>query len=226
LVDYKELPLLDVIEKAKNENDQLAYRFLIDKYKGFIHSIIKQRELFKPDGDYADLFQEGMHAIYKAVLNFNPNAVNNPNIQKGFESFLRICITCALISAVKMSTRQYNLPLNKMVSLDQPLPENENLSKMDIYFARDDIQHSLHYEFINPEEQVLINEKIEIINEKIDEILTPLEKTVHTHHIAGKTYKEIEQIENIKIKAIDNAIQRAKKKLNEKIKSSKVFNPN
>lgn len=211
-----EMSVNEIVNLAKT-NNRAAYDYLIRKYKGTIHNIIKKRNYFLQDGDFDDLLQEGMIGLYKAIRDFNEKYGE-------FEVFSKICIDRQLISAIKMSTRQKHKPLNTMIPLDRTLPENDNLTMMDILGAKQDVQFYLNLEDLNPEEQVVLREQAEIDRELLEKALSENEKDVYYRYLEDKSYKEIMEhliVYNPKINAkmIDNAIQRAKRKI-EKIKNN------
>lgn len=217
--DFETMSINEIINLAKNpENpfNRLAYHYIIEKYKGIIHGTIKKKNYFLQGGDYDDLFQEGLYGIYKAIKDFKEEAGE-------FETFLKICIDRQLISAIKTSTRKKHTPLNEMIPLDRSLPENDNLSMMDIFGARDEVQYSIDFESLDPEEQLVLRERQEIQQRMLDQALSDKEKSVYYLYLEDKSYKEIMDdlgVDNPKM--IDNAIQRVKRKI-EKIKNTDLL---
>lgn len=208
---FEEMSINDIILLAKN-NYRAAYYFIIEKYKGIIHGTIKKKNYFLQGGDYDDLFQEGLFGIYKAIKDFKPEAGE-------FETFLKICVDRQLISAIKTSTRKKHTPLNDMIPLDRPLPENDNLSMMDIFGAREEVQFGIDFESLDPEDQVVLKESHGMQKKMLEEALSDKEKSVYYLYLEDKSYKEImDDLDVDNPKMIDNAIQRVKRKI-EKIKS-------
>ena len=74
-------------------------------------------------------------------------------------------------------------------------------------------QDMLLMEVGSPEEQFITEESYEILNNKINDILSKFEIDVLRQYLGGKTYREISEAMNKDIKAIDNALQRIKGKL-------------
>jgi RNA polymerase sporulation-specific sigma factor len=200
--------------QAKN-NDQLAIRFLVNKYKSMINTIIN-KGFFLKNGDREDLFAEGLIGLTRAIKDFDEEKGNADNFQKNLENFFYMCIQRALISAIKTSNRKKNSPLNDMTSLDRPLQENENLTAMDIIAARDDIQYSAGFEFMNPEEQLILEDSLSTYQFMLEEVLSESEREVYELRLQKYSYKEIQKILGYsKPKPIDNALQRVKTKLNQ-----------
>lgn len=217
--NFENLTINQITALAKdldNEHARFAYHYIIEKYKGIIHGTIKKKNYFLQGGDYDDLFQEGMFGIYKAIKDFKEEAGE-------FETFLKICVDRQLISAIKTSTRKKHTPLNEMIPLDRSLPENDNLSMMDIFGARDEVQYGMDFESLNPEEQVIQLERHEIQKKMLRQALSEKEKSVHNLYLQDKSYKEImDELGVDNPKMIDNAIQRVKRKI-EKIKNCETL---
>ena len=65
----------------------------------------------------------------------------------------------------------------------------------------------------DPEHVFISKENTELLNEKINEVLSDLEKSVLVLYLEGKCYQEIAKVLNKPPKSIDNALQRVKKKM-------------
>ena len=65
----------------------------------------------------------------------------------------------------------------------------------------------------NPEEMLIDREDLSVIEGRIGQMLSDLEKQVLVRYIEGKSYVEISQEMNRHVKSIDNALQRIKRKL-------------
>lgn len=203
---FDSMPINEIVLLAKN-NDRIANYYIVRKYKGIIHGRIKKKCYFLQGGDYDDLFQEGLVGLFKAIRDFKEE-------NGEFDVFSKICIDRQLISAIKTSTRKKHAPLNEMISLDRSLPENDNLSMMDIFGARDDVQYGIDFESISPEEQLVLKETYENQKKMLTESLSEKEKIIFDLYLENKSYKEIMHDLNVtNPKMIDNAIQRVKRKI-------------
>jgi len=67
--------------------------------------------------------------------------------------------------------------------------------------------------FSNPEAMVISKEDLSVIEGKIGEMLSDLEKDVLIKYMEGKSYQEISCELDRHVKSIDNALQRVKRKL-------------
>ena len=65
----------------------------------------------------------------------------------------------------------------------------------------------------NPEDVLINREDMSLIEVRIAQSLSPLERQVLAKYLQGKSYQEISRDMNRQIKSIDNALQRVKRKL-------------
>ena len=117
-----------------------------------------------------------------------------------------------MITAVKNSNRQKHIPLNSSLSLNSgAYDEDNNTEVLEILDTRKTGEDPLN----------IITEKeyYTVIEKSIDESLSDFEKKVLIHYKNGESYAEIANKLDSKVKSIDTAIQRIKKKAN-KIKES------
>jgi RNA polymerase sporulation-specific sigma factor len=207
------MDLKEILVLAK-KNDERATRYLINRYKSMISTIINTEQFFLRYGDRDDLFSEGLIGLTRAIHDFDETKGNAGNFQKNLENFFYMCITRSLISAIKTSNRKKHSPLNDMISFDRPLQDNENLTSMDIIAARPEIQQQASIDFMNPEERLILEESIERYKTLLEKELSDNERDVYLLRLQKYSYKEIQGILNLdKTKTIDNALQRVKTKL-------------
>ena len=122
-----------------------------------------------------------------------------------------MCIERQLITAVKNSNRQKHIPLNSSISLNAAAyDDNEDMDKLDV----------LDVKVLNdPSDIIEDREYFQSIENKIKENLSDFELQVLYEYEKGKTYAAIAEKLNAKIKSVDTAIQRIRKKAN-KIKEN------
>ncbi len=177
------------------DNDALEY--LLEKYKNLVRS--KVRSYFLIGADRDDIMQEGMIGLYKAIRDFKPDK------QSGFRAFAELCVTRQIITAIKTATRQKHIPLNSYVSLNKPIYDEESdRTLMDVISGA---------KVTNPEDMIINQEDFNHIEEKIGELLSDFEWEVLTAYLQGRSYQEIAEKLDRRVKSIDNALQRVKKKL-------------
>lgn len=191
------------------DNNETAQDYLINKYKSFVK--IKARQYFIVGADKEDIIQEGMIGLYKAIRDFNPEK------QVSFYTFADMCITRQIITAIKAATRQKHIPLNSYISL--------NKSVFDDDCEKTYIDTLVESRISSPEELFIGREEKKYIESHMGEALSELECRVLSLHLQGKSYSQIGVIVNKNEKAIDNALQRVRRKV-EKILDSKNLTSN
>ena len=195
-LDFENMPDEDVVELAQ-EADGAALEFLLNKYKNFVRT--KARSYFLIGADHEDIVQEGMIGLYKAIRDYKKDKL------KSFRAFAELCITRQIITAIKTATRQKHIPLNNYVSLNRPIyDEDSDRTLLDV--ITEEIPS-------NPEEMLIDREDLSVIEGRIGQMLSDLEKQVLVRYMEGKSYVEIGEEMGRHVKSIDNALQRIKRKL-------------
>lgn len=179
------------------QGDDAALEYLLNKYKNFVRS--KARSYFLIGADHEDIVQEGMIGLYKAIRDFKPEKLSS------FRAFAELCITRQIITAIKTATRQKHIPLNSYVSLNKPIYDDES--------DRTLLDVITEGRVANPEDMLISQEDVGLIEDKIGQMLSSLEREVLSAYLDGKSYQEIAQELDRHVKSIDNALQRVKRKL-------------
>lgn len=193
---YEDVEDEKVVEMAV-AGDKNAEEYLVHKYKNFVRA--RARSYFLIGADKEDIIQEGMIGLFKAIRDFRPDK------QASFRAFAELCITRQIITAIKTATRQKHIPLNSYVSLNKPIYDEESdRTLLDVITGS---------RITDPEELVISREEFDDIEDKMGEILSPLEWQVLMYYLDGKTYQEIAVDLKRHVKSIDNALQRVKRKL-------------
>lgn len=187
--------LIDLYRQGKT----IAVDLLIQRYKKLVRMKLKVNVVTGTDKD--DLIQEGMIGLFKAINDYDSSK------EASFKTFATICITRQLATAFKTATRQKHMALNTSVSLDVPIrgsEEEESITLMDTL---------KNNEALSPEDEVIGQESLEVLNDHILKVLSKLEWQVLSLHLQGRDYREIAKEMGKTDKSIDNALQRIKKKL-------------
>lgn len=151
------------------------------------------RPYFLAGGDSEDLIQEGMLGLLSAIREYDE--------QKGaaFKTYAETCIHNRIVSAVRSARRRKHAPLNDGVSLDVLSDESQSLSAN--YYER------------SPEEQVLARETDHEFISAFLRCLSKLEAEILRYYLQGLSYGEIGELTGRDGKAVDNAVQRIRRKL-------------
>ena len=197
---FEEMTDEQVVKVAQGERGgttDAALEYLLNKYKNFVRT--KARSYFLIGADHEDIVQEGMIGLYKAIRDFREDKLAS------FRAFAELCVTRQIITAIKTATRQKHIPLNNYVSLNRPIyDEDSDRTLLDVITEEAPT---------NPEEMLIDREDLSVIEGRIGQMLSDLEKEVLIRYIEGKSYVEIAESMGRHVKSIDNALQRIKKKL-------------
>ena len=193
--DFENTPDERLIAQIR-AGDEPARDFLINRYKNSVK--IKARAYFLTGADKEDLIQEGMIGLFKAARDFAP--------ERGvpFWAFADVCVERQMVSAIRASTRKKHDPLNSSVPYDRPSLTG---SAADAAGA-------------DPEELLIGRESREKIETYMRESLSKMENTVLSLFFEGYTYAGIAQMLGKDEKSIDNAIQRARKKIGSRFREN------
>ena len=176
-----------------------AMDFLMNKYKNLVRS--RARTLFLAGADKEDLIQEGMIGLYKAIRDFKEEK------NSSFRNFAELCINRQMYSAIKGSNTKKNQPLNNYISIDsmQSVEGEETCAEQlfGINFEKNK----------NPEQLVIDKESAGVLEYTLVGHLSDMEKQVLRLYMKDMNYSQIAAALGKEPKAVDNALQRIKKKL-------------
>lgn len=173
-----------LIDRARR-GDKQAVSLVMEQHKPKVKTIA--RRYFLMGGDLDDLVQEGMIGLFNAINTFDPAKSGN------FEAFACLCIKREIINCIKRNNTDKTKLLNNVLPLDE-ISENA-------------------FEVVSPEKAVLDREDDIWLEGVLDKTLSKMEKKVVSAFINGFSYTEIAQNNGVSVKAVDNALQRARVKL-------------
>lgn len=199
IYDFEKMEENQIINLAQQGTDE-AMTYMLEHYKSLVR--ILSRPLFLIDGDKDDLIQEGMIGLFKAINGYDGTS------GASFETFATHCINRQMYSAIKKSNRQKNIPLNSYISIYSQIGSESNES--DHTFLLD---QSLEAVRQNPEEIIIDQENARNIQRRLYSRLSEFERKVLSSYLQGIPYQEIAVKMEKTPKAIDNALQRIKHKL-------------
>jgi len=170
---------------------------LFRRYRGLVES--KARMYYLAGADHEDVIQEGMIGLFKAVRDFSTRRA------RAFRSFADLCVTRQIITAVKAASRQKHTALNRYVSTDAPAALcDPDQCLIDIL---------AEYREPDPEEVIAHRQLYEEVRGRVDRELSQLEGRALRLYLQGRSYSEIAGSLRCNVKQIDNALQRAKRKI-------------
>src|SRR5436853_6140501 len=194
----RELEDLQLVLKARN-GDRGALDALIRRYTSFVR--LKSSSYFLVGGDGDDLIQEGLIGLYKAVRDFRPDK------ETSFRSFAELCVTRQIITAIKTATRFKHAPLNTYVSFSQT-PAGQD---PDSDCTLGDALPGSHVH--DPAVSVISTDELKSLVFPLGTGLSPLEADALRMYLEGSSYEEMAELLDCDTKAIDNALQRVKRKI-------------
>lgn len=180
---------------AAKEGSQEAVEKIFERYKGIVLACANKYYLRGADRD--DVVQEGLIALYQAILTYDN--------KRPFGRYAKICVNRRVCSAVTAHTRNKHLALNTAARLDQPAFTSDEDGALLIERVA---SNAVDPCFLVAEKSIVEN-----ITEVAKNALSPTEWEVLNLFAEGRTYPEIANVLGIGRKSVDNALQRARKKL-------------
>src|SRR3954464_5907523 len=193
----RELEDLQLVLRARN-GDGAALDQLMRRYTGFVR--LKASSYFLAGGDSEDLIQEGLIGLYKAVRDFSPQL-------SSFRSFAELCVTRQIITAIKTATRYKHSPLNGYVSFSHTPAGHDEGSDCTLGDALAGPSVD------DPARRVIASQELQALVGCLGTGLSRLEGRVLALYLEGRSYEEIGQLVGCDPKAVDNALQRVKRKV-------------
>lgn len=190
----------DVLIAQAKQGDELSLDFLMQRYKQLASKIA--RSYFLVGAEHEDLLQEAMIGLYKAYISYDKTK------HTSFSTFAYLCITRSVQDAVKSANSKKHHMLSNCVSLTNQgaiVINNEEDKEINIVIPSS---------ALSPDEQLIEEEKIKDIKQKIKNNLSNLEQKVLSLYLNGDSYTQIAQKLNTNNKSIDNALSRIRHKLN------------
>jgi RNA polymerase sporulation-specific sigma factor len=183
------------IQEIKNGNID-ALNKIMERYKSYVY--LKAKPFFLVGAERDDIIQEGMIGLFKAIKGYNFEK------DVSFKIFADLCIRRQIMTAIKASTRQKHIPLNSYLSLNKTVFDEEDdravIEMLDIDSVPD------------PLDTITTKETYQKIGSTMSEVLSDFEQKVFSEYINGESYADIAKKINSHPKAVDNAVQRIKKK--------------
>lgn len=139
-----------------------------------------------------DFVQEGLIGLFTAVKNYDAGR------SASFRTYANLCIHSRMVSCLNDLLSKKHLPLNDYLPID-----SLNTSHQEILSQGES----------DPLEMYLRREEAQIRQEKIKTLLSGLEQETLTLYLSGHSYEEMAKLLHCTTKAVDNALQRVRRKL-------------
>jgi RNA polymerase sporulation-specific sigma factor len=204
----RELEDLQLLMRVHN-GDERAREALIQRYTGFVR--MKASSYFIAGGEPEDLVQEGLIGLCKAMRDFRADK------ETSFRSFAELCVTRQIITAIKTATRFKHAPLNTYVSFSQTPAGQDPDSDVTL----GDALPGSHVH--DPSVAVISTDELKSLVFCLGTGLSPLEADALRMYLEGSSYEDMAEVLSCDTKAIDNALQRVKRKILQHQRSREVL---
>lgn len=134
-----------------------------------------------------DLVQEGLIGLLAAIRSYNDER------GASFKTYAAICIENSIQTALRKFNRQKDVPKENVIPYEEYIKTQSSA--------------------ISAEDTYLAAESVSALTDFLEKELSPLENEVLRLHIIGCSYSEIAQKLHKTQKAVDNALQRIRRKL-------------
>ncbi len=187
-------------ESRESSSSMVETEVLIERYKPIVKRLAKAYYIVGADRE--DLVQEGMIGLYKAVVDYRSD------MGARFRSFAHLCMVRQITDAVRASLREKQKPLNQAVSLDQVIPDEDGVERSMIDLLPDETS-------LSPEERAVSQSAEKELLDMIEGRLSKMERKVLLLYLKEPDYQAIAKELGMSPKAVDNAIQRIRRKVRE-----------
>lgn len=181
----KNLTETEILSLSK-EGDNEALTFIITRYRTAVEALASKYSSSEIERE--DLIQEGMIGLLAAIKSFD--------YRKGtaFSTYCYTCINNSLQTALRKVNRQKDVPRRNVIPLEEWFAETGSTS-------------------LSAEDSFLAQESVSVLTQQLQNELSEFENNVLRLHMIGCSYSEIADKLSKNPKAIDNALQRIRKKL-------------
>jgi RNA polymerase sporulation-specific sigma factor len=183
----------DLVQRAQRIDDR-ALETLISRYRRFARHM--SRGYYLVGGSEDDLEQEALIGLLEAVRRYRSDRA------VPFRPFAALCMQRRIYSAMRRASSHNQEPLNRRVTISRAGEENGPGLEELLAVAADD-----------PADVVVSRERVRALCDAIIAGTSPLELAVLRLYIEGRTYQQIGDQLGRRAKAVDNAIQRVRGRL-------------
>lgn len=182
------------------ENSEEARDMLFEKYSYIVDIIYNKyrKSAYTLSVDLKELRQEALVGFSDALVRYNQDK------DATLSTFITLCVERKVRNYLRKADTQKHRILKEAFSLDQPITADESTLQEFIGDTTNDPQVALENK-----------ESIKDLKEKIDNLLSPLEKEVYQLLINDFSYDDIASILNITQKQVYNTVSRLRDKIKE-----------
>ncbi len=199
---YRDKTDEDLIAEFRNGNT-FAVECLVKRYIPVSMNIISS--FYLVGAELEDLFQESMISLNKAIKDYDPKK------DCSFKYYAIVCIKRYIITVIRRNSRKKHSPLNNYISISNAINEDDE------QYVPDRVSEDVSS---NPEYIVVSRERENMVTNVLENNLSEFEKKVLSCHFSGLSYNQSSEILNTDTKAIDNAMQRIRRKIRTELKSA------
>lgn len=175
-----------VLASRVNNGDDLAFDELMLRYLSTINAIARK---YSAEGyEQKDFVQEGLLALLQSCRTYKSDS------SASFKTYMSVVVEHRLISIIRSSNSKRVIPQSSLVKMD-------------------DLSETIEDSASNPEETLMCREQLSSVFNKLKSTLSDTEYRVLTLYAEGLSYRQIAQRLNVSEKSVDNALQRARRKI-------------
>ena len=194
--DLNDFEIIYMIEESDEARD-----LLFDKYRPIVVNMAKSylSQGKKLGLELDDLIQEGYLGLYSAIRNYNADE------KTLFYTYAILSIRSKILNCLKANDSKKSQSLNQSISLSKPVFEDNGLSLIDCVIDKN---------AINPDEFILENETISLVNKFLYELDINL-ASVFELNLNGFNNSDISKLLGFSNKLVSNNLFRVRKRLYE-----------
>ena len=176
----------DVLAQLVRDGDNTAFNELVLRYLGRISYIARK---YSARGyDHTDFVQEGLLGLFHAARTYRADS------ERSFANYALLVAERRFISIIRRQSAQRSVPDAAIVDIDSLDSEPVDTAK-------------------TPEEELMLSEQLRQVNKRLRETLSKREYEVLRLYMDGLSYSRIAGRLEISAKAVDNALQRVRRKV-------------
>lgn len=192
---HRDMTDAEAVSRAQR-GDQKAAEFLLYRYRSLVKSAVQS--FYIPGAEREDLLQIGMIGLWQAVTEYRADRSHS------FRAFANLCVRRHILSAIKSAARLKQRPLNSSLPLETVSPTAWPI--MAFVGPYDS-------PCCDPETRLISQECLLSLESSLRTLLSSFEWRVLTGFQRGMSYNEIASWLGCKVKSVDNALARIRRKV-------------